>query len=122
MDILVKIVIEYDWVYTFLSKKRAEGKHYHVYMTAAVNKFLCNLLRSSKRISCIPSRRGMIIVFERTLKPTINSVSIVMSTIQITLFIIFYLTFCLQAKRTANLLIVVSFFAMTVRLYLFTGF
>jgi len=30
-----------DSVYLFLSKKRAEGKPYFVYMTATANKFLC---------------------------------------------------------------------------------
>jgi len=29
-----------DEVYQFMCKKRAEGKHYYVYMTAACNKFL----------------------------------------------------------------------------------
>jgi len=29
-----------DEVYQFMCKKRAEGKHYYVYMTAAANKFL----------------------------------------------------------------------------------
>lgn len=29
-----------DEVYIFLDRKRAEGKHYYVYMTAASNKFL----------------------------------------------------------------------------------
>ena len=29
-----------DEVYQFMCKKRAEGKHYYVYMTAASNKFL----------------------------------------------------------------------------------
>ena len=27
-------------VYAFMDRKRAEGKHYYVYMTAAANKFL----------------------------------------------------------------------------------
>ena len=31
---------EDDAVFQFLCKKRAEGKHYYVYMTAAANKFL----------------------------------------------------------------------------------
>jgi len=31
---------EDDAVYQFMCKKRAEGKHYYVYMTAASNKFL----------------------------------------------------------------------------------
>ncbi len=31
---------ENDPVYAFLSKKRAEGKPYYVYMTAGANKFL----------------------------------------------------------------------------------
>lgn len=31
---------EHDDVYQFMCKKRSEGKHYYVYMTAAANKFL----------------------------------------------------------------------------------
>jgi transposase len=31
---------EHDEVYRFMCKKRAEGKHYYIYMTAASNKFL----------------------------------------------------------------------------------
>lgn len=30
-----------DPVYSFLDKKRSEGKHYYVYMMAGANKFLC---------------------------------------------------------------------------------
>lgn len=40
MDVLVKTSPENDRVYAFLSKKRAEGKPYYVYMTAGANKFL----------------------------------------------------------------------------------
>ena len=40
MDVLVKTSPENDPVYAFLSKKRAEGKPYYVYMTAGANKFL----------------------------------------------------------------------------------
>ena len=40
MRVLVMIQPEDDAVYQFICKKRAEGKHYYVYMTAASNKFL----------------------------------------------------------------------------------
>ncbi|MGM0110186.1 IS110 family transposase [Enterococcus sp. DIV0187] len=40
MDVLVKTSPETDPVYAFISKKRAEGKPYYVYMTAGANKFL----------------------------------------------------------------------------------
>lgn len=40
MDILLKTAPEKDPTYCFLSKKRAEGKPYYVYMTAGANKFL----------------------------------------------------------------------------------
>ncbi|MGG5371100.1 IS110 family transposase [Enterococcus sp. AZ196] len=40
MNTLVKNSPEDDPVYTFISKKRAEGKPYYVYMTAGSNKFL----------------------------------------------------------------------------------
>lgn len=40
MDVLVKTKPQNDPVYQFLDKKRAQGKPYYVYMTAAANKFL----------------------------------------------------------------------------------
>lgn len=40
MDGLLKSSPENDAVYKFISKKRAEGKPYYVYMTAGANKFL----------------------------------------------------------------------------------
>lgn len=40
MDVLVKLSPEDDAVYSFIDKKRAEGKPYYVYMTAGANKFL----------------------------------------------------------------------------------
>lgn len=40
MDVLVINAPEDDPVYTFMSKKRTEGKAYYVYMTAGANKFL----------------------------------------------------------------------------------
>ncbi|MGM0169789.1 hypothetical protein IGI39_004723 [Enterococcus sp. AZ135] len=40
MNVLVKSSPEDDPVYTFISRKRAEGKPYYVYMTAGANKFL----------------------------------------------------------------------------------
>lgn len=40
MDVLVKTKPQNDPVYQFLDKKRAQGKPYYVYMTAASNKFL----------------------------------------------------------------------------------
>jgi len=40
MTVLMMNQPEEDEVYQFLNKKRAEGKHYYVYMTAACNKFL----------------------------------------------------------------------------------
>ena len=40
MEVLIKTKPEYDPVYQFISKKRAEGKPYYVYMTAGANKFL----------------------------------------------------------------------------------
>ena len=40
MDGLIKRAPEDDPVYAFMAKKRAEGKPYHVYMTAGANKFL----------------------------------------------------------------------------------
>lgn len=40
MDILIKNSPADDPVYAFMSKKRAEGKPYYVYMTAGANKFL----------------------------------------------------------------------------------
>ena len=39
-EVLLKTKPKDDPVYMFLSKKRAEGKPYFVYMTAAANKFL----------------------------------------------------------------------------------
>lgn len=40
MDVLIKTSPNDDPVYAFMSKKRAEGKSYYVYMTAGANKFL----------------------------------------------------------------------------------
>lgn len=40
MDVLVKLSPKDDAVYSFIDKKRAEGKPYYVYMTAGANKFL----------------------------------------------------------------------------------
>lgn len=40
MEGLLKSSPENDAVYKFISKKRAEGKPYYVYMTAGANKFL----------------------------------------------------------------------------------
>ncbi len=40
MDCLIKTMPADEPVYQFLDKKRSEGKPYHVYMTAASNKFL----------------------------------------------------------------------------------
>lgn len=40
MDVLIKTMPQDDPVYQFLDKKRAQGKPYHVYMTAGANKFL----------------------------------------------------------------------------------
>jgi transposase len=40
MEVLLKTKPDDDSVYQFMSKKRAEGKPYFVYMTAAANKFL----------------------------------------------------------------------------------
>ncbi len=40
MDALIKNSPADDPVYGFMSKKRAEGKPYYVYMTAGANKFL----------------------------------------------------------------------------------
>ena len=40
MDCLIKTTPQDDPVYLFMSKKRAQGKSYYVYMTAGANKFL----------------------------------------------------------------------------------
>ena len=40
MDGLIKRSPVDDPVYAFMDKKRAQGKPYHVYMTAGANKFL----------------------------------------------------------------------------------
>lgn len=40
MDVLIKTAPQDDPVYTFMDKKRNEGKPYYVYMTAGANKFL----------------------------------------------------------------------------------
>lgn len=40
MDVQIKRSPADDAVYTFMDKKRAEGKPYYVYMTAGANKFL----------------------------------------------------------------------------------
>ena len=40
MDSLIQRSPEDDPVYAFMDKKRAQGKPYHVYMTAGANKFL----------------------------------------------------------------------------------
>lgn len=40
MDVLIKTSPVDDPVYSFMSKKRAQGKSYYVYMTAGANKFL----------------------------------------------------------------------------------
>ena len=40
MDGLIKRSPADDPVYTFMDKKRAQGKQYYVYMTAGANKFL----------------------------------------------------------------------------------
>jgi transposase len=40
MTVLLQLAPSNDPVYQFLDKKRAEGKPYHVYMTAGCNKFL----------------------------------------------------------------------------------
>ena len=40
MDCLIKTMPQDDPVYMFMSKKRAQGKPYYVYMTAGANKFL----------------------------------------------------------------------------------
>lgn len=40
MDVLIKTKPQDDPVYSFMDKKRAQGKPYYVYMTAGANKFL----------------------------------------------------------------------------------
>lgn len=40
MDGLIKRSPADDAVYTFMDRKRAQGKPYYVYMTAGANKFL----------------------------------------------------------------------------------
>ena len=40
MDVILKTASEGDQVFQYLDKKRAEGKHYYVYMMAGANKFL----------------------------------------------------------------------------------
>lgn len=40
MNVLVETLPTDDPVYAFISKKRAEGKSYYVYMTAGAKKFL----------------------------------------------------------------------------------
>lgn len=40
MDIILKSAPEEDDIFQYLNKKRAEGKHYYVYMMAGANKFL----------------------------------------------------------------------------------
>ena len=40
MDVILKTAPEGDEVFQYLSKKRADGKHYYVYMMAGANKFL----------------------------------------------------------------------------------
>lgn len=40
MDVLIKTALQDDPVYTFMDKKRNEGKPYYVYMTAGANKVL----------------------------------------------------------------------------------
>lgn len=40
MDCLIKTIPQEDPVYLFMSKKRAQGKSYYVYMTTGANKFL----------------------------------------------------------------------------------
>ena len=40
MDVLLKTAPADDAVFQFLDRKRAEGKHYYVYMMAGANKFL----------------------------------------------------------------------------------
>lgn len=40
MNVLVKSSPEDDSIYTFFSRKRAEGKPYYVYMAAGANKFM----------------------------------------------------------------------------------
>jgi transposase len=40
MDSLIKTMPQDDPVYTFMDKKRSQGKPYYVYMTAGMNKFL----------------------------------------------------------------------------------
>ena len=40
MDCLIKTKPQDDPVYSFIDKKRAQGKPYYVYMAAGANKFL----------------------------------------------------------------------------------
>ena len=40
MDCLIKTIPQEDPVYLFMSKKRAQGKSYYVYMTTGANTFL----------------------------------------------------------------------------------
>ena len=40
MDVILKTTPEADPIFQYLDKKRAEGKHYYVYMMAGANKFL----------------------------------------------------------------------------------
>lgn len=40
MDVILKTAPEDDAIFQYLDKKRAEGKHYYVYMIAGANKFL----------------------------------------------------------------------------------
>ena len=40
MSVYLRLMPQDEPVYQFLDKKRAEGKPYHVYMTAGANKFL----------------------------------------------------------------------------------
>lgn len=58
MNTLVKNSPEDDPVYTFISKKRAEGKPYYVYMTAGSNKFLRVYYgRVKEYLSSLPEKR-----------------------------------------------------------------
>ena len=41
MSVVLQNSLENEPVYTYLDKKRSEGKPYKVYMIAAANKFLC---------------------------------------------------------------------------------
>ena len=70
MDSLIKRSPVDDAVYTFMAKKRAEGKSYYVYMTAGANKFLRIYYgRVREYLATLPENEETQFIFHLRIRP-----------------------------------------------------